>query len=96
VTWDAVRQANRAADAGEKRGHLDLVLGFDRVLGLSLEEAGEGEGVLPAEVARLIEERESAREARDWQRADSLREAIRQIGYEIEDTPEGTRWRRST
>jgi len=95
VTWDAVRQANRAADSAEKKGYLDLVLDFDRVLGLGLAEASEGEGSLPPRVARLIEERQAARAARDWQQADSLREAIRQMGYEIEDTPDGTRWRRS-
>lgn len=77
VTWDAVRQANRATEAVAKRGDLDLVLDSDRVLGLSLGKMGEREGALPAEVSCLIEEREAAREARDWQRADSLREAIR-------------------
>jgi cysteinyl-tRNA synthetase len=100
VTWEAVRQANRASDAAEKRDLLDLVLDFDRVLGLRLADAAaEGRGKsairpLPVEVATLITQREAARAARDWAAADALREAIREHGYEVEDTHTGTRWRR--
>ncbi len=50
---------------------------------------------LPLEVAALIEEREAARRARDWVRADRLREEIARLGYTVEDTPEGPRWRRA-
>ena len=93
IAWEAIREANRATGEAEKRALLETVLGFDRVLGLGLAEAiGE---TLPADVAALIEKREAARATRDWAAADELRETIRQHGYEIEDTPSGTRWRRS-
>ena len=59
-------------------------------------EAIDANEALPAEVAALIEQREVARTARDWATADTLRETIRQHGYEIEDTPSGTRWRKTT
>jgi len=49
---------------------------------------------LPPEVAALIEEREAARGARDWARADGLREQVARLGYVIEDTPQGPHWRR--
>jgi hypothetical protein len=62
---------------------VDAVLGAERA-----------EVTLPPEVAALIEEREAARRARDWARADALREQIRRMGYVIEDTPTGPRWRR--
>jgi len=96
VAWEAVRQANQATDAAEKRALLELTLDFDRVLGLGLGDkiaavAGEP---LPAQVATLIQQREAARAACDWPTADTLREAICQWGYEVEDTPSGTRWRR--
>jgi cysteinyl-tRNA synthetase len=95
VTWEALREANRAQEAAEKRALLELVLDFDRVLGLRLVEATTPEETaLPADVAGLIQRREAARAARDWATADALREAIRQGGYEVEDTPTGTRWRR--
>lgn len=59
-------------------------------------------GIVPEEewwekehqIERLVVERERARRARDWQRADTLREEIKRAGYIIEDTPLGTRWYR--
>jgi cysteinyl-tRNA synthetase len=61
---------------------------------LDLAKAIDTNETLPAEVAALIEQREASRAARDWATADALREAIRQHGYETEDTPAGTRWRK--
>lgn len=58
-------------------------------------EAERATETLPPEVAALIEEREAARRARDWPRADALREQIRRLGYVVEDTPTGPRWRRA-
>jgi cysteinyl-tRNA synthetase len=94
VSWEALREANRASEAAAKRGLLELVLDFDRVLGLRLADVVAADAVtLPAGVAALIQQREVARSARDWPTADALREAIRRQGYEVEDTPSGTRWR---
>lgn len=95
VTWETVREANRATAAAEKRALLELVPGFDRVLGLRLSDAVDAVAdTLPAAVAELIQQREEARAARDWSKADALRDAICQHGYAVEDTPTGTRWRR--
>jgi len=67
------------------------------VLGLRLSKAMDADtAALPDDVAALIQQREAARAARDWAAADGLREAIRQRGYEVEDTPSGTRWRKIT
>jgi hypothetical protein len=51
---------------------------------------------LPPEVARLLGLREEARQAGDWARADALRQQIAKMGFEIEDTREGPRWRVTT
>jgi len=45
---------------------------------------------IPDQIRRLAEQRDAAREARDFGVADALRERIREGGYEVEDTPEGT------
>jgi len=47
-------------------------------------------GQLPAEVARLLQQRGEARAARDWASADALRDQIRALGWEAVDTPEGS------
>jgi cysteinyl-tRNA synthetase len=66
------------------------------VLGLRLADAATADAeALPAGVADLIQRREVVRAARDWPAADALREEIRRRGYEVEDTPSGTRWRQS-
>ena len=57
--------------------------------------AAEGaKRALPPEVAALIEEREAARDAKVWAQADELRDQLARMGYAIEDTPQGPRWRR--
>jgi cysteinyl-tRNA synthetase len=96
VAWEAVREANRSPEPGVKRALLEMVLDFDRVLGLRLSKyVGDGMEVLPEGVAQLIQQREDARAVRDWAAADALRATIRQQGYELEDTPSGTRWWRA-
>jgi len=49
---------------------------------------------LPEEIKKLIEERERARKKKDWKTADRIREKIKEMGYLIEDTPEGVRWKK--
>jgi cysteinyl-tRNA synthetase len=44
---------------------------------------------LPQEIHTLIEERQKAREEKNWQKADEVRTAIREKGYELKDSPEG-------
>jgi GT2 family glycosyltransferase len=46
--------------------------------------------VLPSDVVRLLEERTRAREARDWARADVIRDELRDMGWQIEDGPGGS------
>jgi cysteinyl-tRNA synthetase len=59
-----------------------------------LEKEVKIEEKLPKEVEELIQRREEARKRKDWETADRLREKIRELGYLLEDTPEGVRWRK--
>ena len=70
-------------------------LAMNRVLGLSLEavEAPREEPLDP-EAQALIEERARARHNREWARADALREELAHRGIQVEDTPDGVRWKK--
>jgi len=60
-----------------------------------LEKQLEEEKV-PKEVEELIREREEARKREDWKRADEIRKRIQELGYALEDTVEGVRWKKLT
>ncbi|MFC0013902.1 MULTISPECIES: cysteine--tRNA ligase [Allobacillus] len=60
------------------------------VLGLKLET----EELLDEEIEQLIEERVQARKDRNFGRADEIRDLLDEKGIVLEDTPQGTRWKR--
>lgn len=68
-----------------------LLLQFDQVLGLDLKKYISNPIDIPAEVQKLINQREHARQSGDYQRSDDLRHEIKKLGFEIEDTPNGPR-----
>ena len=50
--------------------------------------------LLDEEIEQLIEERNQARSNRDFARSDEIRDLLKEKGILLEDTPQGTRWRR--
>ncbi len=73
---------------------LDFLMGADSVLGLELGKSGWlGPGEASPEVKKLLLDRERLRKVKDWKGSDSLRERLRKMGVEVEDTSEGPRWR---
>jgi cysteinyl-tRNA synthetase len=64
---------------------------FDMVLGLNLEQRlrETGEAAFPSEILQLRDDREQARKARDFKRADELRGELDARGYEIRDSKAG-------
>ena len=49
---------------------------------------------LAEDIERLIAERDTARAAKDFTRADQIRDELLSLGIELLDTPQGTRWKR--
>ncbi|TFB14749.1 cysteine--tRNA ligase [Filobacillus milosensis] len=69
----------------------DLFEELTTVLGFSLNSVD----LLDDEIEALIEERIQARKDRNFQRADEIRDDLKGRGIILEDTPQGTRWKRS-
>ncbi|HWQ73521.1 MAG TPA: cysteine--tRNA ligase [Desulfitobacteriaceae bacterium] len=71
------------------------VLGFDLANPASsatLAEAGNDK-ILAAVMDVLVEVRNRSRKKKDWETADFIRDALKEINIVIEDTPQGTNWR---
>lgn len=63
---------------------------YDSVLGLNIKEMkGENNIKIPVEVQKLIDSRERLRKAKLWVEADIIRERIKELGYSMQDTPDG-------
>ena len=46
---------------------------------------------LPAEIQKIVNNRDQARNQKDWATSDQLRKKLEEMGYEVKDTKEGTR-----
>jgi cysteinyl-tRNA synthetase len=82
AVFEWIREANRAEEGTV--GSTDLGEMLD-VLGLA-NLLAEGEAEVPDRVRQLVDSREAAREARDWDEADRLRDEIRSLGWEVRDS----------
>ena len=69
------------------------LLEFDQILGLDLATWQPTAEAVPEEIMALVRRREQARQERCWKDADTLREQVRTLGYEIEDTVRGPQTR---
>jgi cysteinyl-tRNA synthetase len=92
VVFDWVRDCNRALAAGElpsaqAGAALAAWQRMDAVLGIGAKSEVE----VPAELLALLDERNAARKAKDFKRADTLRDELKAKGWVIEDTPKGAR-----
>ena len=58
---------------------------------MGLESLLEAEETAPEELQRLAAERDEARAARDFERADRIRDQLTEAGWEIRDTADGAR-----
>ena len=90
------RDANNAIDAGEfgqddQVSVLELISSMDSVLGVLGEEEQQ---ILDPEIETKIEERNAARRSRDFKLADQIRDELAVKGVLLEDTPQGTKWKR--
>ncbi|QQG38425.1 MAG: cysteine--tRNA ligase [Candidatus Woesearchaeota archaeon] len=84
VMWEMLKDSS----LGNKEKHV-LLLKFDKIFGLNL---GFIEAIkVPAEIKKLVDEREKARKKKDFKKADEIREKVKKKGYVLEDTEKGVR-----
>jgi len=89
--FDFVREANKYIESGEMnqtgaRNIHDFLDEADEILDIK-----KGADEIPEEIIKLAEERATAREEKNWSRADEIRDTLKEKGYTVEDTPEGPR-----
>ena len=84
VVWEVIRNDKKSPKLAK------LLLKFDSVLGLKIDEKEKVKQEIPEEILELIKERKKARENKNWEESDRIRDLIKEKGYEIKDTKEGT------
>lgn len=64
------------------------------IFGLDLRKTGEDKGGDARQILKLMRERNEARTGKDFKRADEIRKTLSEMGVVLEDTKDGTGWRR--
>lgn len=96
AVFELVKFANTQAD--ERRSGLfaeklyEILTALTDILGLSLEAKEE---ILDQEIEDLIAQRQAARKAKDFQKADQIRDTLLEKGIILKDTREGVQWKRA-
>ena len=96
AVFDLVKYANTHVGEGSSRTlaerMCERIQGLCRILGIVTEKKQE---LLDSDIEALIEERKAARKAKDFARADEIRDLLLQKGILLEDTREGVKWKRA-
>lgn len=82
VVWEVAKNSIKSKQLAR------LLKKFDSVLGLNIDKE-EKIAELPQEILELIEQRKLARENKNWEKSDELRNLIQEKGYNIKDSKEG-------
>ena len=83
IVWNVIKYETKSKQIAE------LLLDFDKILGLDIDKMEEEKVELPEEVKRLVKERKKARENKNWVLSDELRDKIFELGYNVKDTKDG-------
>ncbi len=94
--FELVKFANTNVDENSSRefagGLYEELFKLSDVLGLKIEKKEE---ILDKEIENLIQERQAARKAKDFKRADEIRDELLKKGIILKDTREGVKWQRA-
>ena len=94
--FDLVKFANTTADEKSSKAYAETlrekIQGLCDIMGLITEKKEE---LLDEDIEKLIEERQAARKAKNFSRADEIRAELLEKGIVLEDTREGVKWKRA-
>ena len=94
--FDLVKFANTTADEKSSKAYAEAlrekIQGLCDIMGLITEKKEE---LLDEDIEKLIEERQAARKAKNFARADEIRAELLEKGIVLEDTREGVKWKRA-
>ena len=94
--FELVKFANTNVDENSSRefagGLYEELFKLSDVLGLKIEKKEE---ILDKEIEDLLQERQAARKAKDFKRADEIRDELLKKGIILKDTREGVKWQRA-
>ena len=96
VIFDLCRDINRARDEGGTVAEAqEVLLTLGGVLGLTFANSDDSQNIEAAPfIDLLINIRKELREAKQFAVADSIRDNLTELGVTLEDSAEGTKWRR--
>ena len=83
VVWEVAKEQTKSND------YFNLLKKFDTVLSLDLDKEENKEESYPEEVEKILEERKIARDEKDFQKSDILRDKLKELGYIVMDSKEG-------
>ena len=89
VLWSVIK--DKELNDHEK---YSLIINFDEVLGLNLKNAEEIVYEIPSEIIELMNQRQEAKKAKDFAKADEIRNKITSLGYAVDDTAQGPKPRK--
>ncbi|MEG1158616.1 MAG: DALR domain-containing protein [Christensenellaceae bacterium] len=91
VIFEYIKQINTIFMAGGTgQNAQDAQAALDRLLDV-LGILDSGEQKIPQEVTDLAQQRSDARMQKNWALSDELRDKIKELGYEVKDTPDGVK-----
>ncbi|MDP7323465.1 MAG: cysteine--tRNA ligase [Candidatus Woesearchaeota archaeon] len=94
VIFDFIRDINKLEiSKSDAKIVISTIFKFNEIIGVLDKPKKE---TLPATIKKLIDDREQARKNKDFEKADKLRDELKNKGIELDDAPEGVRWKKIT
>lgn len=83
IAWEVAKQEEKS------NKYYELLMKFDKVLSLNLKCEDRNNFIIPEDIAQLLNDRKKARESKNFELSDELRDKIKEKGYAVKDTKNG-------